>query len=155
MTLIKASANSSNKISRPSIHEWIDFARNARMWQSSVTNLQNRSHPVLFVLGNEANKGIGRGWEMSSKEAPIGNGIIAVLPALYAWQLYGWLVAIAVFIAVLIPLAAISWCVVLDKMSARKAGILRVAFVLIGFVALGFSAAQICDMHFLTCRNVF
>ena len=94
---------------------------------------------------------------MSSASAspPIGNGIIAALPALYAWQLYGWLIAIAVFLFVLVTLAAISWAVVLDRMSARKASVIRIAFVVLIFVGLAVSAAQVCDFSTDTCRNIF
>lgn len=85
----------------------------------------------------------------------LSNEIISALPALYAWQLYGWLIAIVIFVFVLATLAAISWSIVLERMSARKGAILRITFVLLIFAGLAVSASQVCDSGANACRNLF
>lgn len=92
--------------------------------------------------------------EKSGARRYFSNDIISLLPAAYAWQLYGWKVAIVAYILAMIPLAAMSWGVVLDKLSARLAATLRVVFILVFMVAIGISAMKYCDID-NNCHSVF
>ena len=92
--------------------------------------------------------------EKSQPDRQFGNGVISLVPALYAWQLYSWKFAILVYVLALIPLAILSWGVVFDKLSARWAARLRVVFILTFMIALGVSAMGYCDID-NNCHSVF
>ena len=61
------------------------------------------------------------------------NGIATLIPALYAWLLYGWKIGLLLFAIVLPILAALSWAVVFDKVSPRFATIARVVLIAEGY----------------------
>lgn len=87
-------------------------------------------------------------------ERQFGNGAISLLPGLYAWQIYNWKIAVLVYVLALIPLAALSWAVVFDKISARWATRLRIIFIVVFLIALGLSAMEACDSQ-NNCHSVF
>jgi hypothetical protein len=83
---------------------------------------------------------------MSAEKNPqryFSNGIISLIPALYALQLYGWLLAALIYLLTLFSLAALSWAVVIESISPRAAGFVRVAFVLIIMLGLGVSGTNL------------
>ncbi len=72
----------------------------------------------------------------------LGNFGLAILPAAYAWQLYGWAMALVVWFVVATILAAFGWGMVLGKIRPVLLWWLKAAVVLISFLVLGISAME-------------
>lgn len=72
----------------------------------------------------------------------IGNFALALLPALYAWQLYGWLIATGVFLPTLAVLASIGWGVVLGKLKPSRSRWYKGLLIVLVLAALAVSAME-------------
>jgi mannose-1-phosphate guanylyltransferase len=86
--------------------------------------------------------------------AMIGNGILALLPSVYCWQLYGWSWAAACWIICAALLAAISWLAVFGKITSKFANFARAVVVLGAFAIIALTAAENCDLK-TNCSAIF
>lgn len=70
---------------------------------------------------------------------PVSNLAIALLPALYGWQLYGWQGALGVYAATLLCLAAAGWAVIFGRLRPSKAVWVKGCIIVAAFALLALS----------------
>lgn len=109
---------------------------------------------VLLILFGIFVAGTIEDFRSNSVTSPVSNGLVAILPAAYAFQLYGWIVAAIVYLTIATSLAGISWAAISNVISWRTRAALRALLVLLSFAALGLSAAQICDSRTTNCHSL-
>jgi hypothetical protein len=80
---------------------------------------------------------------------------LALLPAVYAWQVHGWVTALCLFMLVLILLALLGWTFIVREWSLRKLVWARTALILLSMAAVGVSAMEACNADGSTCHRVF
>ena len=78
--------------------------------------------------------------------------LLAAVPAIYTWQVYGWPAALAVFVVVDLLLVALGWAYVLRDWSFRRLVLARSALVITAWLLIALSAAETCDP---VCRRLF
>ena len=80
---------------------------------------------------------------------------LALLPALYAWQIYDWKLALATFVAVLLLLSLVGWLYYAHEWSDRRLIWARVTIIVLSLAAVGTSAVETCSADGSECRRVF
>ena len=80
---------------------------------------------------------------------------LALLPAVYAWQVYGWKVALSVYVLAIVLLAFLSWLYYAREWSARQLIWARTALLLLSMAAVGVSAMEMCNADGSACHRVF
>lgn len=110
---------------------------------------------VLLILFGSFVAGTIEDFRSNSVASPVSNGLVAILPAAYAWQLYGWIVAAIVYLTIATSLAGVGWAAISNVISWRTRAVLRALLVLSAYVVLGLSAAQICDSQTMNCHSAW
>jgi hypothetical protein len=82
------------------------------------------------------------------------NYIPPLLPALYAWQVHGWLIAGAVYVVMFLALVGIGWTFLLRGWSFKWLKRARIALILTGMLAVAASGMEICT-DAGRCERVF
>jgi hypothetical protein len=80
--------------------------------------------------------------------------LLALIPGLYAWQLYGWPSGVAVFLAANLSLLALGYARIFWDWSFRRLVMVRILLIVLLTAGVGLSAAQTCD-HAGNCRGVW
>lgn len=78
---------------------------------------------------------------------------LALIPASYAWQVYGWGTGLWVYLVTLVLLMALSWTFIVADWPFRWLVRARVALIILSIVAIGVSAMETCNLD--SCRRVF
>lgn len=79
--------------------------------------------------------------------------ILALLPAVYAWQVHGWLSAIIVFCATGAAVVGLGYLFLLRSWPLRWLTFARAALIITIMVLVGLSAAEICDIGTGACTR--
>lgn len=72
-----------------------------------------------------------------------GNGILAALPALYGWQVHGWIFGLIMFAILLVTFAAIGWGIVSGRIRPSHAVWYRGIILVVAFAGVGLSAMEV------------
>jgi len=83
------------------------------------------------------------------------NFFLPAIPAIYAWQVYGWGIGIAVFVVMAALLSALAWTFFLCGWPLRWLLRLRIGLIIMSMLAIGISAAEQCNLEMTACHRVF
>jgi hypothetical protein len=75
--------------------------------------------------------------------------ILAALPAAYAWQVYGSITGVAVYVIVDVLLVALGWVSLLRDWSFRRLVWTRTSLLILSLILIGLSAAESCDSNWV------
>jgi len=73
---------------------------------------------------------------------PRWNGLLALLPTIYAWQIYGWLAGVAAYFIVVIVLYEVGVVAFLRRWSNRSLRNARGAIIIVSMMVIGVSATE-------------
>lgn len=71
-----------------------------------------------------------------------GNFALALFPAVYCWQLYGWVAALIFWFVVATILTALSWGMFFGKIRPVVLWWLKAGLIAVSFLGLGLSAME-------------
>jgi|HubBroStandDraft_3_1064219.scaffolds.fasta_scaffold08591_3 hypothetical protein len=80
---------------------------------------------------------------------------LPAIPAIYAWQVYGWGIGIAVFVVMAALLSALAWTFFLRGWPLRWLLSLRIALIIVSMFAIGISAMEQCNLEMTACHRIF
>lgn len=85
----------------------------------------------------------------------IGGSAAPLLPAAYAWQVYGLGAGVAVYILLWVTLVALNYACVMRDWSPRRLRWSRGAVIVGAMLLIGLSAMENCNIEMSTCHRVF
>jgi hypothetical protein len=80
---------------------------------------------------------------------------ISLMPAAYAWQVYGWGVGIGVYLLSCVLLLILGWMFHSRRWTYRRLVAARVILIVFIMAAIGLSAMEVCDLEMTACHRVF
>jgi hypothetical protein len=80
---------------------------------------------------------------------------VALVPGLYAWQVYGRIASAAVYVIVIGLLTALTWALLFRGWSFRWIVGARLFVILVAMAAIGLSAMEVCNLELTECHRVF
>jgi hypothetical protein len=81
--------------------------------------------------------------------------LVALMPGLYAWQIYGWIAGAVVYVIVIGLLTALTWALLFRDWSFRWIVGARLFVILIAMAAIGLSAMENCNLELTECHRAF
>ena len=83
------------------------------------------------------------------------NFFLPAIPAIYAWQVYGWGIGITVFVVMAALLSALALTFFLRGWPLRWLLSLRIGLIIVSMFAIGLSAMEQCNLDMTACHRIF